>query len=257
MTYSWLNYFLSIGIAALASFRFFSWPAPTRKLPIYPGYLLIAILLWFLPSFLFTTADLPFDAHPLSLGSILLTCLFALYLFALPLDMKYSVLYSGKRPESTFLKAIGSAFRMWLIVIPATATALLTLSSLFTYFFPAQSLRNQTIVQEVETLLASQTYTHDLILSVCVLVPIIEEVFFRGVIQTYLKNKLSRTLALIMSSAIFACIHIEKSWGSLIFIPTLFVFSLAAGFLYEKERNIVAPITLHMLYNWTTVMMAS
>lgn len=79
--------------------------------------------------------------------------------------------------------------------------------------------------------------------------PIIEELMFRGIIYNELKNKFSNMKAILITTAFFALIHIN-------IIQILYAFAL--GFIliyvYEKYKNIKAPIILHMASNITTTL---
>lgn len=79
--------------------------------------------------------------------------------------------------------------------------------------------------------------------------PIIEELMFRGIIYTELKNKFSNMKSILITTAFFALIHIN-------IIQILYAFAL--GFIliyvYEKYKNIKAPIILHMASNITTTL---
>jgi len=84
-------------------------------------------------------------------------------------------------------------------------------------------------------------------------IPLAEELFFRGVLQDYFKEKTAKkilglTYANIIVSVLFASAHIP-AWGlfhsALVFIP-----SLAFGFLYDKSGKLVYCIFLHAVYNF-------
>ena len=79
--------------------------------------------------------------------------------------------------------------------------------------------------------------------------PIIEELMFRGIIYNELKNKYSNMKAILITTIFFAVIHMN-------IIQILYAFAL--GFIliyvYEKYKNIKAPIILHMASNMTTTL---
>lgn len=90
------------------------------------------------------------------------------------------------------------------------------------------------------------------ILIVVLLAPVAEELFFRGVVQSWLKIRFNGqfafiTYANIITSFIFAVIHIPY-WGIfhalLVFLP-----SLIFGFLYDKTGKIHYSVILHIFYN--------
>ena len=92
------------------------------------------------------------------------------------------------------------------------------------------------------------------LLAFFILVPIVEEVIFRGFIQGWLLQRtwfkqitvgLSR--ANWMTSLIFASVH---AWQHpLWLIPGYFLVSLVLGYFRERYRGILVPILLHGYYN--------
>ncbi|MCB1181367.1 MAG: CPBP family intramembrane metalloprotease [Chlamydiia bacterium] len=92
-------------------------------------------------------------------------------------------------------------------------------------------------------------------LSVVVLVPIIEEVAFRGFLQTWIRRYFGRMGAIIFVAAIFALVHfsISQGRGNFELILSLFVLAFFLGFIYERETTLWAPIGLHVVFNAVTV----
>lgn len=76
-----------------------------------------------------------------------------------------------------------------------------------------------------------------------ILVPIAEELIFRGVILNRLNNKVNVLYAIIISSVLFSLVH---GFGRL--TPTFF-FGLCMCVIYLKTNNITIPIIIHMLNN--------
>ncbi|MBZ9608192.1 CPBP family intramembrane metalloprotease [Clostridium estertheticum] len=75
--------------------------------------------------------------------------------------------------------------------------------------------------------------------------PIIEELFFRGVLLNKLKFKTGIRLAILISATIFAIVHFDLN-----FIGRFFMGVLSA-LLYIETKNIVNCIIFHMLYNFS------
>ncbi len=94
------------------------------------------------------------------------------------------------------------------------------------------------------------------ILVVCVLGPVVEEVFYRGILFEALrgkKNRLVRNIAaVIISSVIFAFSHVSLTHFTvadlLANIPVLMA-GLAYSTLYWKTENILCTILVHMVIN--------
>lgn len=77
-----------------------------------------------------------------------------------------------------------------------------------------------------------------------VIAPVSEELIFRGVIYSFIKQRGSPTLALWVSSVLFAMVHLHPV-GFLFFI----FMAMVLASLYERTQNILAPILLHSCFN--------
>jgi membrane protease YdiL (CAAX protease family) len=80
-----------------------------------------------------------------------------------------------------------------------------------------------------------------------VLAPLSEELVFRGYFQTILRRWLSPWTAVIVASALFAMAH--DAWSQ----PAIFLLALCLGYVYERTGNLWANITMHSLFNLTSV----
>ena len=84
-----------------------------------------------------------------------------------------------------------------------------------------------------------------------VMAPVAEEFIFRGVLFPTIKQLGFPKSAWIGVSLFFALIHATAST----FIP-LFVLALALTWLYEKTGTLLAPISVHALFNVVGVVLA-
>jgi membrane protease YdiL (CAAX protease family) len=81
-----------------------------------------------------------------------------------------------------------------------------------------------------------------------VLAPIAEELLFRGFLYRYFLNKMTMLQAAVLSSVLFAAIHMHIAS----FLP-LFCLGFLFAHAYQATGNIVAPIFFHGLFNATTI----
>jgi len=88
-----------------------------------------------------------------------------------------------------------------------------------------------------------------LLFAVVVVVPFIEELLFRGFLQTFLRRFLNRFWAIALSSVIFACVHFSPGQNNVEIITSLLILAGFLGFIYERERKLWAPIALHATFN--------
>jgi membrane protease YdiL (CAAX protease family) len=89
------------------------------------------------------------------------------------------------------------------------------------------------------------------VISIVILAPIAEEVFFRGVVFNAWLREGGRRWAYIGSAALFAAIHLSL----LSFLP-IFLLGLALAWVYERKGNLLAPIAMHATVNGISVAMA-
>ena len=90
-------------------------------------------------------------------------------------------------------------------------------------------------------------------ISVLIIAPIFEELFFRKFLFGELFKKYSLTVSILASSICFSAIHLP-SYRSL--IPT-FIFGIIACLIYKKTRNIFYTIILHFFINLSWLLLMS
>ena len=100
--------------------------------------------------------------------------------------------------------------------------------------------------QAVQTLQLAATWGNRLALGLVtiLLVPLAEEVLFRGIFYPWIKQVGFPGLALWLNSLVFAAMHMNL----VTFLP-LTVLALVLTTLYERTENLLAPITAHALFN--------
>jgi membrane protease YdiL (CAAX protease family) len=84
-----------------------------------------------------------------------------------------------------------------------------------------------------------------------VIAPIAEELFFRGLLQTYLVRILrSRWAAILAASIVFALVH----WARPYHLPALAALALLIGYAYERTGSLLPPIVIHAAFNLKTLL---
>jgi CAAX protease family protein len=78
----------------------------------------------------------------------------------------------------------------------------------------------------------------------CLIVPIFEEVFFRGVLLSWLRKRLNVPGAIFVMAALFALMH-----GSLVVAPYVFIFAIVAGYVRIRTGSTFNTIIMHSLNN--------
>jgi membrane protease YdiL (CAAX protease family) len=78
----------------------------------------------------------------------------------------------------------------------------------------------------------------------CLIVPIFEEVFFRGVLLTWLRTRLNVHGAIFAMATLFTLMH-----GSLVVAPYVFIFAVVAGYVRVRTGSTFNTIIMHSLNN--------
>ena len=88
--------------------------------------------------------------------------------------------------------------------------------------------------------------------------PIVEEVTYRGLLQSALLKATGRArVSIVATSALFALAHLPAGAG----VPyhalaTLFVLSVCMGLAYEVTRSLCVPVMMHVCFNAANVVLA-
>ena len=206
----------------------------------------------FLPSFM--------QNHPERLIGLLqilfaiFTSFFVVIFFFLQPKATFQGIWSTSFSALAILKDMGFGFLTYLLSFPLVAFVYEITQNLIIFFFHIPP--KEQFVAHLFSLLknASILFVITLIF-ITLIIPILEEIIFRGFLQTYLKSRLGFKKAWIGSSFLFASFHYHPSQGitNIPLIAALFTLSLYLGFIYEKRRSLFSPIALHMTFNSISV----
>ena len=89
-----------------------------------------------------------------------------------------------------------------------------------------------------------------------------EELLFRGVVQARMRERVSAWPAILLTSVVFALIHIpgfalDSSFFDVVTgVSVLTVGSIVFGYVYERTQNIVVVALLHGFYNSVVLLFA-
>ena len=91
------------------------------------------------------------------------------------------------------------------------------------------------------------------ILSIVVLAPFVEELFFRGAVQGYLLQKYNRPyIGIIISALIFGLMHANPAQ-----IPFAFILGVVFGWVYYITGSLLPGIFMHFINNGSAVLLAN
>ena len=104
------------------------------------------------------------------------------------------------------------------------------------------------VAQDLVDRASSPFDTVVLVVLVVVCAPIIEEIFYRGLVLRSIENKLGTGWAVGLSAVLFGAIHLQ-----LLQFPALALFGAVAALLTVRTRRLGPAIWAHVGFNATTV----
>lgn len=134
------------------------------------------------------------------------------------------------------------------LAIPVAASTLSIGLSFLTALI-TDSLHHTDYQQVADTLFSEQIFIQ--YLGIGIIVPIAEEMIFRGLIQNRIRTYLgSGTKALLITGVVFGLFH-----DSIVQAAAAAVSGIIIGYIYEKYGRMLAPILFHICFNMTSVIM--
>jgi uncharacterized protein len=154
------------------------------------------------------------------------------------------------------LKNLALGALTWVLAYPLVISVNQFLHMLFHIFFGIKQI-DQVAVRYVKMTLTHPSLFFITAAEIVLIVPLVEEVLFRGFLQTWMRQKWGIKRSIFFTSLIFACFHFSYSqgWNNIELIVSLFLLACFLGFLYERQRSIWAPVGLHMMFNGISILM--
>lgn len=164
------------------------------------------------------------------------------------LSMRIIVHSVKKKIDVDFFWSIGKYYLHILIANFICAVPIAFISS-------SETSNNQEILKEF-----TQEYKFYMFFMTIIFAPIVEELVFRGAIYKFIRQIFGKNLSIILTSVGFAGVHfigslITKDYQDLIFLPLYLIPSIYLCAIYEKTKNIFAPILLHAINNYMSFML--
>jgi membrane protease YdiL (CAAX protease family) len=156
-----------------------------------------------------------------------------------------------RRPSPTVAAAIGGGALLLFWPLASFVGWMASIVVLLACGRPPDAVAHQTLAM----LLAADRDMWFLAMIALVLVaaPVLEELFYRGLVQeTLVRLGVGRWAAIVATSALFALMHFTAAPEPLAvpgLLASLFVLSLGFGWVYEKTGRLAAPIAMHVLFN--------
>lgn len=175
-----------------------------------------------------------------------------LILFALKRNrgLMRSIWVQGKITKERLIFDFSLGVVTWLIAFPLVVT-IAQMSDLLLYLFLGVESYEQVAVRFLKMALESPLLLTAALTTVLCAAPVIEEWLFRGFLQTFFRKHLGTKAAILLSSLCFSLFHlsISQGWGNVSLALSLFAFAWYLGFIYERQKSLIASIGLHMTFN--------
>lgn len=212
----------------------------------------VQLWLWFVNGSKTTLSSLNQETLSwINIASIFLAfvALIAFYQFFDPRS-KNIVWGQSKRPLKSFLLGVFS----WLVCYPIITTLGQIVGIIVSLTFQVEPV-DQTAVKYLKQSMENPYFFWTLSTVIVFIVPILEELLFRGYLQTWLKNYWNQKIAIVFTSIIFALFHFsfEQRFQNIELLTALFAMSCFLGYIFEREKSLWAPIGLHMIFNMVSV----
>jgi membrane protease YdiL (CAAX protease family) len=203
------------------------------------------ILLFFAWGIYFGVQGLSQEAIDAKLTSVLMLLMMALVAPILTIPLLNAATQANNWKER---------FEFWALK-SITAKTLITWSGLGLIFWIVSSFLGEWLNIPVEQFMLDVKAASDsaigmtlVIVTICIVVPIMEELVFRGWLYSKIaQTKLGNIGALILSSIIFTIIHTQ--YDNIITLFIILSLGLLLGFARYKTNNISYSIAIHILFN--------
>lgn len=200
---------------------------------------------------------LPIDSHTqgwLNLLAILSTAV-ALGIFYRKLEKscREEIFGSHKSKRQNLLNVLIGVVT-WLIAYPWILT-LSQVTGMILQFSYHEPHVDQVAVRHIKEILSQPMLLSITIFTVILIIPVLEELLFRGFLQVWLKSLLGTTKAILLTSVVFAIFHFSASQGieNVEILLSLFILSCYLGFVRERQNSLLSSIALHTTFNTISI----
>lgn len=253
---------------------FFSFPSETKPwtVPIQWFHVVAAFAIYFavssvitpfigkiLQSYLFThpmpTTFLRYASwlNFINSGSILV-CLLG-YFFSVSSLLRKGIWLRKSGENHQYREDIRFATLGWVLSFPLVLFVNQLLDWFVTNVLHVAHVPEQLAVYFLKMTFGNPSYLTLAMITIIIFAPVIEEILFRGFLQSFIRQHLGQKQAIFITSILFSFFHYSPEQGiaNLTIIASLFVLSLFIGFVYEKKGSLISPMTLHAIFNLVNV----
>lgn len=251
---------------------FFVFSTVPWKVPLNLGHVLSAFLIYFGVSTFLTpligkllhwilfshpspSAFLKYASWINFINSSLILCFLVALCFCVPKAVRQGIWFRDKQAGHNYGASFLTAGFAWVLSFPVVLFTNQLFDWLISSVFHVVQMPEQLAVYFLKMTFGHPLYLVLAVLTIIVFAPIIEELLFRGFLQSWIRQHLGSKQAILVTSLLFAFFHYSPEQGvaNITIISSLFVFSLFIGFVYEKQGALASPIMLHSLFNTINV----
>jgi uncharacterized protein len=163
---------------------------------------------------------------------------------------------SQRAGSASMIADYGIAFR-WVDLLGLAVGAGAQLVLIRVVYLPLEALWPDTFARErltenAQDLVDRAGGASTLLLFVVVVIgaPVVEELFYRGLLQRSLADRFNEGAVLVGVAAVFAAVHFRP-----VEFPGLFVFGLLLGWAALRARRLGPAITIHVGFNLTGLLL--
>lgn len=226
------------------------------KRGVITGFILLIVYLFGMDFYLYGVDYVLRTQFGYTLNSLGLNMVFYVTMIILVL------LFFGKYLWASLKRAVAQKPRyIWIITLYLGYLAILAFS-MVAQVIVGMFETDLTSVNQDAAVSYSQNSTLAMMFMSCLCAPIIEEVFFRGVLfRPFANNKVCAVIACVLSALVFSSIHVVpaaiayKDPGELIYLISYLPQGIVFAICCYKTKNIYGSILLHFANNLIAVMM--
>jgi membrane protease YdiL (CAAX protease family) len=187
------------------------------------------------------------------LSSCLILGAIALYLWFLRKKITPNIL--GPNIRKTFFSDIQFGTIAWILSFPLVIFCNQFFDFVLHEFFHVSLIPEQLAVRFLKMTFDTPLHLTLTSITIVFFAPLIEETLFRGFLQSFIRQHLGVNHSIVITALCFSCFHYspEQGIGNLSIIGSLFFLALFLGYTYDRRRSLIAPITLHTLFNAVNV----
>jgi membrane protease YdiL (CAAX protease family) len=158
--------------------------------------------------------------------------------------------------QNPYSKDLKFALLSFIIAFPLVIFLNEFLDFLTSILFHAVLLPDQIAVRFLKMTFQYPRYFFMSVIIIVILAPLLEEILFRGFLQSFIRKHLGVKSAIYITALCFSLFHYSLAQGlaNISIVGSLFSLALFLGFVYERRGSLITSMTLHATFNAANVL---